>query len=254
MIRPDAVFRWTREPERAWVDALAAVSPRSDAHSHLILAWIAGSHEQPAQRWGLWEVTPKAFIPPDLLDELNGPDPRVLNADGIVRTIITREQWDLYRVHDGLARLFWVIQGDRGGHKYRFTSQESRLLEMQKLRKEPPYIGEWPYAPFDHRALKAVLKFDRLMALRGDLKALRQQNSASGFTQQMRDADKAFRAELVSWLSDQVAEPADAFMHSMRNGVLEGRSSGVDFVKADEIATEQYIEHGTVPLLNTLAA
>lgn len=254
MIRPDAVFRWTREPERAWVDALAAVSPRSDAHSHLVIAWIAGTQDMPAQRWGLWEVTPKAFIPPELLDELTGPDPRVLNADGIVRTIITREQWDLYRVHDGLARLFWVIQGDRGGHKYRFSQQESKLLAMQKLPSEPPNIGDRPYAPFDKRVLKAVLKFDRLLALRGDIRALKQQNSASGFTQQMKDADKTLRAELVAWLTEQVAEPADAFMHSMRHGVLEGRSSGVDFVKADEIATQEYIERGTVPLLSTIAA
>jgi hypothetical protein len=70
---------------------------------------------------------------------------------------ITRQAWELFQKYDGWARPLYVIQGDQGGHKYRYTAWESRLAKAAGARPEPPFAGDLPYAEPDERTYENLV-------------------------------------------------------------------------------------------------
>lgn len=162
--------------------------------SRLVLHWLAGTPEEPVQRWGIWEVTPAhamgaileqervAGIKDSLLGgiwkALKGPDPRTLGHWAIVnkkrtwrtKSMVSREQWDLHKETGGYPLLCWIIEGEQGGHAWQFGIFEQEFLMaagidpelIQALRQAWPDPGSKPYAPYDNRVFKALAERDLL--------------------------------------------------------------------------------------------
>lgn len=165
-------FVWTREPRLAWTTALHRLRPLTDHTSGLVIAWIPGDPWEPVQRWGIFEAFPKGSIPDTVLQQLEGPHPRSKGhgcfgtneygtwclcprprhhwVDGPAPGI-TRQMWELYRKHGAWCRTLWIVQGEHGGHKYRYTDWESRLARLAGLPPQPPAAGDLPYAEPDER-------------------------------------------------------------------------------------------------------
>jgi hypothetical protein len=233
-------YHFTREPDPSWVRALEEVSPRSDLHSWLRIVWYA-----PAQRWVLYEMVPRAFVDPGLAMELNGPRPTYAQYQG-GESMTTPLQWDLWRETGCHARPFWVLQGTKGGHKAAYSRDEARLAQMAGLPNEPPSVGDLPYAPFDGRTVKQIVRHNRLKAVRNNLSAFRKAQTADERRREAAEAEKQFRVELVKWLADAVEEPTEHFLRAAKQGDFTAKPTDTDWVKVDEESTARFIETGRV--------
>ena len=112
----------TAEPPEGWETALRAVSPITNLYSHLRFYWYRAGG-----RWVLYDCLPKSLMPkdgdppgvpmemPELLGFLNGKPPRELGEDACPYVSdVQHAFWHTYGVY---ARPFWVLQGDKGGHR-----------------------------------------------------------------------------------------------------------------------------------------
>jgi hypothetical protein len=152
-------------------------------------------------RWVVWQMVPRSRLNgplyEDVLADLQGPDPRSFGrwdatvpcaecegwkAECIVcggrgrgawvserQSLVSRQQWDLFRRTGCYAKPLWIVQGSKGGHLRRFTEVQSALSRMNGGPAEPPPPGELPYAEPDRRtwhalaALDNVRKFDLML-------------------------------------------------------------------------------------------
>ena len=163
--------------------------PLTDKTTGLAIAWEPGDPWEPVQRWFVYELFPKVATPHEVLRQLEGPHPRSTGhgcfgtnelgtwctctrftpwgpiADPKYRWVggpapgITRQAWLLYREYHAWARPCFVIQGSNGGHKYRYTSWESRLSMAAGGRKQPHAAGDLPYAEPDSRTWESLKLF-----------------------------------------------------------------------------------------------
>ena len=184
-------FLWEREPDPSWVARLQGLRSMTDQQTGLVIAWEPGDPWQPVQRWMIYEVFPKVAIPPDVLAQLDGPHPRSTGhpcfgtneygtwcqcpnpaqrwVDGPAGAI-TKTSWLLYHRYGGWARPLWVVQGTKGGHKYRFTQWESRLSKAAGGPMQPKPPGDLIYAEPDDRTWEHIRFYadpDLLKSYRG---------------------------------------------------------------------------------------
>lgn len=199
-----------------WQAQLDAYAPRSDQMAWVKLVWEPGDPWAPVQRWMLYEMLPRTFLDPWVVEELSGPDPRTRGyfdkvAGRFVESpdqVFTKRQWDLYRETGCFGRPFWVLQGSGGGHKRWFTDTESRLLALGGFPTEPPPPGSLPYAPFDRRVLEHLATLDRLKRGTEKLNALRLSESRAA-------AERKLMEELVGWLGEQMGEAAEMLLSAV---------------------------------------
>lgn len=184
----------------AWRELLRSVSEPSEQLAWLHLAWEPGevvtltstidgkvvtdTYDQRVERWLLWQIQPIQFVPDHIRAELQGPHPRssgqwrpYTRADGTRGaawfggpcTVVTRQQWELYRETGGYALPWWVIQGDHGGHRVSLSPPEEALYraEWGVDRVEVPAMGALPYADFDQRVLDQIAAHDHLAQFAG---------------------------------------------------------------------------------------
>lgn len=265
-IRPtDAVFIKAQEPPKEWIAQLRELSPKSDEHGWLYLHWEAGDPWIPGQRWLLYEMIHPKWVDEDVLEELRGPHPR---SEGHMCSVnvpkqfqclcrrkreswrggpcllITLTQYELFHKTGYFARPFWVIQGSKGGHKRTFNEQESEMLRLAELPGDAPGVGDLPYAPFDQRVVKHIIRSNRLSQLGVTL---------SGFRRMMGSEHKAYReqvarnlrAEYVKWFSEQLEDVNELFISAARKGEMDGeRRTEIDWEKVEDASTAHYIETG----------
>lgn len=170
--KPNATWRWKREPERAWVDALARLAPRSERVSWLLILWEPGEPWAPVQRWEIREMDPDlAYVDPAILALYDGPDPRTLGhweGEGAQRrwrgaSVISRRQWELYRKYLCVSHRVWVVQGPEGGHPFQLSQAERAFKRAIGLDDtDTPAPGSLPYAEPDQRTWQRVAQYDRL--------------------------------------------------------------------------------------------
>lgn len=207
-----------------------AVPPYGEHLSWLVPAWVPGTPDDPIQRWALYEATPAPHVPDfkrELLDltELDDAFPE------------RRRIAEYWQQHRALLEPFWIVQGERGGHKYRFNARESKELRLLELPDEPPEPGALPGAPLDARVLRAVLTWDALRRGYGRLAELRAEEREAG--------EREFRARLLAWLGEQSAAsaaelatlPADTFARTETDRVP-------DLAEAED----RYVETGSYHL------
>jgi hypothetical protein len=242
----DTVFRYTREPDPAWVAALAAVSPPSEHVSHLHLVWEAGDPWEPGQRWVLYELYPLHATDPVLLADCRGPNPRErAYYDQVTRQfvadpncLVTQTQWRLYRETGRYGQPFWIVQGTKGGHKRWFNRTEQKLCKMAGLPPEPPSIGDLPYADPDGRTWAQLRAFDRLQAAGNDLRQLQ----GDAHVRRKRDQQERLRADFVRWLEAQVDDHAKDYAQAVPTE--DARRVETDFSREWEETQQDFIERG----------
>lgn len=160
-----------------WRQELAQVSPPLDQLSYLHLRWEPGDPWNPVERWVLWHMLPIERTNPDILKELQGPHPRSTGhacydegpclcefkanrwIDGQCK-LIDLGTWELFRETGRYGRRWWVVQGSKGGHRYRLTEAERQVWKTLTMTDDTPAPGDLPYAPFDQRVLNQVKGLD----------------------------------------------------------------------------------------------
>ncbi|OQW37059.1 MAG: hypothetical protein A4C66_03235 [Nitrospira sp. HN-bin3] len=158
-----------------WREQLAQVSPRHDHLSYLWLRWEPGDPWQPVERWVIWQMLPETITHNPkhpyylaILAELNGPHPRSTGrydaeeqrwVHGPCR-LIDLGTWETFRETGRFGRRWWVIQGTKGGHRYRLSEAERVVWRTLTGTDDTPAPGDLPYAPFDNRVLDQIRGLD----------------------------------------------------------------------------------------------
>jgi hypothetical protein len=252
-------------PPDEWMTVLRDVSPKSDDHGFLELVWEAGDAWITGHRWTLYEMLHERFIDDEILSELQGPHPRseghmcstkvpgqfqclcrrkLESWRGGPCQLITTTQWELYRRTGYFGRPFWIIQGERGGHKFTFTESEKEMWRRAATPGDPPALGELSYAPFDGRVVRQIERHNRLKSLGvtlGEFKRL----MGSQYDQHKARLAKELRTEYVKWFDESLLDVNDAFIHAARKGDMDDeRKTSVDWDHVDDVATGHYLETG----------
>lgn len=258
-----------------WERQLAELSPRSDRFVWLKLIWEQGYPWEIIERYMIYEMIPErvmlaggrngkaSLLHANVLEQLRHPLPPsqmgnyfdvhlnngegefVLNPD----CLITERAWHLYRATGCWGRPYWVIQGEKGGHKRWFSDVESKLLRAKGLPPRPPEPSELPYAPFDERVRAQLVKHDVLKGRHDGL--ARQRTLLHGAHSARHAAEaRAVREELVKWLTEQVSEfapEAHRALKALDMGPRRGPVEDVDTRTLDrraEQAVQNYLETG----------
>ena len=246
-VRNKQVIRSWDAPSE-WVASLREIDPIRDGLSYLHLEWRAFVHDEPIQRWMLYEMVPLEMVDEQVITELRGPDPDTIPESC---PIVSHTQWALYQKTGRHARPCWVIQGANGGHPYAYTQDMRNAAKIAHGRNpnvplEAPMAGSLPYAPFDARVRSQILRMNKLLAAGMNLDTFRRLNTGLGAKSQHAEMQKRYRAELVKWIGEQAEEPTEHFKRAFKTGESESLPiSDKDWEKADEIATNNYIEFGS---------
>lgn len=251
---PDG-FVYNRPVPSEWQRDLERLTPRQDRTTWLQLAWLSGDPWCPVQRWCVYEMTPlqlhleimngniaRGVQKEDTMEwiqlqELQGPHPRdVGHYDSVLDrfisdSLVTKQEWEMYREFRAIPRLYWVIQGENGGHKRFFSPLEQKYLTLAGRPTDPPAPGSLPYAPYDRRVFDQLARRDRLREAQNHISADQDERS----TQYVH-----FRQQLVDWLTDGMRETLESQKLDLSN---MPRTSD-DPTGMIEQATQNFVETG----------
>lgn len=220
---PQDVSRWQAE--------LNSLFRPNREVSHLHLVWEPGLEWDQLGRWVLYQMLPPGRIPLLVLPYLEGPDPRSFTkydpvSKQVVRKrgapLISRQQWLLYRETGYYGMPFWVVQGDKGGHKIKFTKPEKMVARLKgHPTGNPPGMGELPYAPMDNRVIDKLVPLDemRTYSLLVDY-AYRSPEQLEA--DEERGAQEA-QERLWTWVESQIG----SYIEELPHGGIE-RVAGID--------------------------
>ena len=175
-------YRHTRDADPAWQEELEQLAPRIGNSNWLKIHWFAGWDYEPVQRWRIFEMVPKlSVVPQEILQDLKGLSPRhpdngkwvtpgfqVLQEEQDTKrwyswSSVDFDQWTLFQETQCFAVPVWIIQGDKGGHRWRLSPAEIGILEESGIKSpELPLPGDLPYADYDRRTFTQLAEFDRL--------------------------------------------------------------------------------------------
>lgn len=201
---------------QAWLDGLF---PRTGLFAWLKLVWMPGDRfwvpnltggfrtiTRPVQRLVVYQMTERPFIPEFILEGLQGPHPRTLGFwndktdSWETESVVSLQQWDLFRATGCYGTPFWVIQGNHGGHKRRYAPAEQDHLQMLGLPTDPPAPGDLEFAPFDWRVVRQLLIYDRLRRTETNLRDPKKR--VARWQRERVDAERAFRADALRWIEE----------------------------------------------------
>jgi len=174
---------------------------------------MPGDLWEPVQRWVIYQMTPARYVPAMLMDALCGPNPRTLGYwdsvlhEFVTESLITLQQWQLFRETGCHASPLWILQGSYGGHKRRFSPAEAKSLKLRGFPGEAPPPGELPYATLDNRAIEQLVRWDRLRRLD---RWIADEPSDQEWLKDRHNAEIAFREELDEWLGVQIQSAVEA--------------------------------------------
>lgn len=191
-------FPWERE--------LRIFSPIVEQVSHLRPYWYKAS-----MRWVLYECIPLALMPsderkvrPDLTGEelhaaLRGKPQRDRSGD--------EEDSPISDVQHEFARLFgvWagpllVLQGEAGGHLWKYPPWQQNVLIAKGLDAEAPAIGALPACPFDGRTVQYLNSLNRLHKMNGRLDKLKASGSVEFANVEMDLIQREIRAAEMAFV------------------------------------------------------
>lgn len=227
------MFRATREPDAAWCHELYAIGGQPNAQaSYLDVLWWAGeppssgAEDHAIQRWAIWECLPLAALERtprfaaqayELLRALRGPPP-TSKRTWIVRegrrqmrstSIVSQFQWELFQTRREWVVPYWIIQGNYGGHLWRFPPAYQMLLRLHGRRLQPPVPGMLPYAAWDNRVRSQLI---RERELRERLESFstrdRTTKTDSHHKREQIEIEREGRRALLQWLDAQMGNAA----------------------------------------------
>ena len=168
------MFRRNREPEPAWVEALAQIAPRNDQVPWALILWEPGETWDPVQRWMIREMDPALqYYDAEEIAMYEGPSPRTMGhweMNGAERYWkssappgFSLRKWELYRQYKCISSRVWVVQGPNGGHPFAVSQAEEAFLKAMGLPgADTPRPGQLPYAEPDARTWRRLAEYDRL--------------------------------------------------------------------------------------------
>jgi hypothetical protein len=241
----DVLPEWTQAAPEGWERTLRTLSPIAERTSYLHFRW-----REREGRWTLYELTPKALLTPERVQQLtvhwSDLPPSQQHAR---RRFVSEYQHYMFRTHGVEARLHWILQGEMGGTPAIYTRREEKLLDAVGAPSEPPEIDALEPCPFDLRAVNAIGARDRLLKVGGDLEALLKTNDPKAVTAEDAEADIQFRKDYLKWWFVQMI-PNSEFMKSYLRTEEASRTMRKATKAEANAATEfadYFIEHGTVP-------
>jgi len=226
-------------------------------HPYLKLWWHPGMVYEPVQRWVSFEMVPVlGWIDDMLLDDIKGPSPRVngeWKEDASVpgrkrwrsKSIHSLEQWEIFQETGHYPILFWIIQGDFGGHKWQLSPQEQKLLAMAGHQPtDTPAPGDLDYAPFDERVVENLLKYNTLQSRDKELylteRRYTKESAIAIVGKQKSFAEENFRRELQEFLRRQVQQTLEIHWDIVKKAVDElGIPEGDRHYNRNEDAEEE---------------
>lgn len=210
------IAEWQRELDREYY--------RGPKGARLLVRWEASEPWQVLDRFLLWIAVDPQYveIEPWVRKALLGPSPRSRGhycapgyclcdeprnrwVGGATR-FIDSQTWRIYRETGLYATRWWVIQGQRGGHRYRWEQEElaAVVAHMKGLGGQPPAIGDLPYAPFDMRVIRAVRAEHQAARATRALKAMQYRKQDMAIEE--RDQAEAVAKALWDWTGQQAEE------------------------------------------------
>jgi hypothetical protein len=204
--------------------------------SWLTVHWAPGRPEAPMQRWVLFECVPAFAVVPNAW--LNGLLER-LKRDPWSQAM---HAWAMryWLEHRALPTPFWVLQGPFGGHKYRYTNEESELAEFQGLPGDAPPIGALPYAELTPLTLSLI----RLHSVLTDRRhATNAEERRARVSQLQRESRRLLMHQIDnSGLREYVADATPILSDTARR--VERTTPGA--VGDESAMTAKYIETGVI--------
>lgn len=155
-------------------------------------------------------------------------------------------QWLLFQRTGLVGRPFWVVEGERGGHKFDFTTQERELLAREGLPTETPDPGSLPFAPVDQRVIQAILPYYRLRAFNDSIRRY-QKTMGDGYAQFRAETEKDMRVTLLHYLKQSLQEVNDLVPRAIGRGEFDHAGhSEIDFDRLDEENDRYFVETGNI--------
>lgn len=265
----DSLFQWERETPPEWQAALRAVHPAGERLSDFRIVWEPGEPQSPIQRWVIWQMRPVHYT---RLQVRRRIDPRFLGLTerhprehawwdsharcyrkpGMALAKTDRLTWELYHRTGQYGQRWWVIQGDRGGHRYHLTPTESKLMGIRYgvRSMRPPFAGDLPYAAFDQRTLQHLVALENV-AKWHKVCAYADANEARLDREEEAEAQGA-RGALADWLDAQFSKVFDEHL-GVYKSVLKEMPNRRALMTKDEIPKpadhaewrEQFVTVGT---------
>jgi hypothetical protein len=144
--------------------------------------------------------------------------------------------------------LYWIIQGDAGGHKWRLTQQEKQILRLNGCRTlDTPAPGDLPYAPFDNRVLAQIATRDKLKAWdKAQSKPWTERQSKLLAPHIVASERKALEIEarwaLYHWLEEQVKQGVEAALADPRFSTADLPAGDRHFDRDEDAELRSFIE------------
>lgn len=134
------------------------------------------------------------------------PDPR--EGIRLDRDMVDQPAWDLFEETGRYGRSYWVVQGEHGGHKRRYSNVERQLARLHRKHLEPPHPGDLPYAPVDKRVFDKLAPYDQLLGWEYAFR--RDEADPTMFDVKEKEAMTGVRSQYWSWLEGQVDAAFDS--------------------------------------------
>jgi hypothetical protein len=228
------VFQYRRDPDPVWVEQLDKLSP-PETRANLSwykLVWESGEIWSPIQRWVIWQMHPKGFLPKWIHPDAFKIHPRSTGhpcfeghchckekagcwVGGPKSAFgIDRVTYELYHETGCYGQRYWVVQGSKGGHRRRYDEIETAVALAMGRPGEPPVMGDLPYANPDERTFRAIRNSDRLLSGKNLIDACRL-NPAMAQAEDRARAEDAMRA-IGAFLDAQIEERSDHVYSALR--------------------------------------
>jgi len=208
-IHPDWVMPFPDD----WLMRLRQISPIVDATSHL---WPRYRSE--AGQWELYQCIPKALLDPYRVEQLTVHWTAMPKRAQMGRqTLCSEYQHYMFRTHGVDAQRFWVLQGSAGGTPHRFTDREQSIRKLHGWPEEPPPMGVLEAAPFDERAVDAILSRDALHAAGMSLANLAEHRTGDGQRKEEAEAEQEYRKAFLAYIDKATEDQVDLAKFILKN-------------------------------------
>lgn len=247
-------FEWDREAPREFVERLNALWPPYGRTPWLVPFWDAGTPEEPVQRWVVYVARPASTLSENEREELQARSLEILPPGvgresplAVVRAMEVGidplpyseaprgrlRALGYWEAHRALVLPVWVVQGANGGHAYRWTEHERRMLRLQKLPDHEPEPGSLPFHPLDERVVTRLLALDRL-------RRLERFGSLGGTVMEKEAHEREWRTSFLEFMDAADHETSEMADLLSRCGVTRKDEGGLDGSEADA----RYVETG----------
>ncbi|MHC4676313.1 MAG: hypothetical protein ACYTBZ_27795 [Planctomycetota bacterium] len=225
MAKADEIFVHEREPNPEWQADLDRIAPTGGRANWLKIVWYPGEPYEPIGRWVIYEmIVDLSTVPSDFLIDINGPDPKTVGywqRDGMLRTgtkrwhsdsLVSHIQWKLFKETHCYPNLTWIIQGDKGGHLYKFGPTEIECLKKMggDEHSDTPLPGDLPYADYDRRVSSKLAERDKLRKWRRgmgfDERGMTKTAAGLHVYGERNDMEQEYNMRLLKWIEDQMEE------------------------------------------------